>query len=215
MRNQQKLSVAIVGAGIGGLAVAAALRKFFIEPVVYEQADAFARVGAGIQQSPNAVKVHRWLGIEERMRAGRVRAGDLAQPRRALRQGHQRPSARPRGRGALRRALPDACIAATCMTALPSIVPAQNIRLGKKLTQIRERGARVAAHLCRRQRGRGRRRHRRRRRAFARPRPCRRARAAALHRPARLPHHVSGVAAARRRHRRCRAPSGGARTATS
>ena len=69
MRNQQKLSVAIVGAGIGGLAVAAALRKFFIEPVVYEQAEAFARVGAGIQQSPNAVKVHRWLGIEERTRA--------------------------------------------------------------------------------------------------------------------------------------------------
>ena len=107
MRNQQKLSVAIVGAGIGGLAVAAALRKYFIEPVVYEQADAFARVGAGIQQSPNAVKVHRWLGIEERTRGGRVRAGDLAQSRRALRQGHQRPPARPRGRGALRRALPD------------------------------------------------------------------------------------------------------------
>jgi cation diffusion facilitator CzcD-associated flavoprotein CzcO len=36
MRNQQKLSVAIVGAGIGGLAVAAALRKYFIEPVIYE-----------------------------------------------------------------------------------------------------------------------------------------------------------------------------------
>src|SRR5262249_49736738 len=36
---------------------------------VYEQAAAFARVGAGIQQSPNAVKVHRGLGIEERLRA--------------------------------------------------------------------------------------------------------------------------------------------------
>src|SRR5262249_38072865 len=36
---------------------------------VYEQAEAFSRVGAGIQQSPNALKVHRGLGIEERLRA--------------------------------------------------------------------------------------------------------------------------------------------------
>ncbi len=68
MRHQDKPSIAIVGAGIGGLAAAAALRKFFFEPVVYEQADAFARVGAGLQQSPNAVKVYRWLGIEDRLR---------------------------------------------------------------------------------------------------------------------------------------------------
>ena len=68
MRHQDKPAIAIVGAGIGGLAAAAALRKFFFDPVVYEQAEAFARVGAGIQQSPNAVKVHRWLGIEDRLR---------------------------------------------------------------------------------------------------------------------------------------------------
>ena len=41
------LSIAIVGAGIGGLAAAAALRHFGIDATVYEQADAFARVGAG------------------------------------------------------------------------------------------------------------------------------------------------------------------------
>ena len=75
--------------------------------------------------------------------AGRVRAGDLAQPRRAVRQGHQRPSARPRGRGALRRALPDACIAATCTRRSPSIVPAQSIRLGKKLAASTPAAARV------------------------------------------------------------------------
>src|SRR5436190_22600983 len=63
------LSIAIVGAGIGGLATAAALRRLGIDSQVYEQADAFTRVGAGIQQSPNAVKVHRGLGIEERLRA--------------------------------------------------------------------------------------------------------------------------------------------------
>src|SRR6266581_4917885 len=58
------LSVAIVGAGIGGLAAAAALRLAGIDVQVYEQAQRFARVGAGIQQSPNAMKVLRRLGLE-------------------------------------------------------------------------------------------------------------------------------------------------------
>src|SRR4030095_15163605 len=69
MRLRKDTSIAIIGAGIGGLAVAAALRQAGIDSIVYEQAEAFARVGAGIQQSPNAVKVHRGLGIEERLRA--------------------------------------------------------------------------------------------------------------------------------------------------
>ena len=88
MRNQQKLSVAIVGAGIGGLAVAAALRKFFIEPVVYEQADAFARVGAGIQQSPNAregasLARHRGAHAGGRVRARRPRSTATRSPARS------------------------------------------------------------------------------------------------------------------------------------
>ena len=62
------MRIAIIGAGIGGLAVAAALHQRGFEPQVFEQADRFARVGAGLQQSPNAVKVHRGLGIEDRVR---------------------------------------------------------------------------------------------------------------------------------------------------
>src|SRR5262245_46861494 len=69
MRARKELNIAIVGAGIGGLATAAALHRFGIDATVYEQAEAFGRVGAGIQQSPNAMKVHRGLGIEERLRA--------------------------------------------------------------------------------------------------------------------------------------------------
>jgi 6-hydroxynicotinate 3-monooxygenase len=66
---QSRLRVAVVGAGIGGLAVAAALRRNGIDVTIYEQATAFARVGAGIQVSPNAVRVLRGLDIEERIRA--------------------------------------------------------------------------------------------------------------------------------------------------
>lgn len=143
MRNQQKLSIAIVGAGIGGLAVAAALRKFFIEPVIYEQADAFARVGAGIQQSPNALKVHRWLGIEERTRAVAF-APATSLNRDAL--SGKVTNDHPLGREV------EARYGAPYLTmhrgdlheALASVVPAQSIQHGKKLTQIEERGERVA-----------------------------------------------------------------------
>ena len=62
------LRVAIVGASMGGLATAAALRRVGIEVAVYEQAAQFARLGAGIQVGCNAMKVLRELGLERKMR---------------------------------------------------------------------------------------------------------------------------------------------------
>jgi salicylate hydroxylase/6-hydroxynicotinate 3-monooxygenase len=63
------LNVAIIGAGMGGLATAAALRRVGIDVTVYEQASQFARLGAGIQVGCNAMKVLRGLGLETRMRS--------------------------------------------------------------------------------------------------------------------------------------------------
>jgi len=60
--------IAIIGAGIGGLVAAALLHRAGFPVRVYEQAREFQRLGAGIQQSPNAVKVLRGLGIEGRVR---------------------------------------------------------------------------------------------------------------------------------------------------
>jgi salicylate hydroxylase/6-hydroxynicotinate 3-monooxygenase len=65
---KKKLSVAVVGAGMGGLAVAATLRRVGIDVRVYEQAVRFGRIGAGIQMMPNSMKVLRGIGIEERLR---------------------------------------------------------------------------------------------------------------------------------------------------
>ena len=62
-------SIAIIGAGIGGLTAATLLARLGFEVRVYEQAARFARVGAGIQQTPNAMQVHRRLGTESRLRA--------------------------------------------------------------------------------------------------------------------------------------------------
>jgi 6-hydroxynicotinate 3-monooxygenase len=67
--TSRKLSVAIVGAGIGGLTAAATLRRVGIEVQVYEQASKFARIGAGIQQAPKAIKVLRELGLEPHLRS--------------------------------------------------------------------------------------------------------------------------------------------------
>src|SRR5260370_23612365 len=63
------LSIAIIGAGMGGLATAAALRLVGIDVTVYEQAARFIRLGAGIQIGCNAMKVLRGLGLETRLRA--------------------------------------------------------------------------------------------------------------------------------------------------
>ena len=66
--SQKKLKIAVVGAGMGGLAVAATLRKAGIDVEVFEQASRFGRIGAGIQMMPNSMKVLRGIGVEERLR---------------------------------------------------------------------------------------------------------------------------------------------------
>ena len=63
-----RASIAIIGAGIGGLSAGVLLSRLGFEVKIYEQAARFARVGAGIQQTPNAMRVHRRLGTEPRMR---------------------------------------------------------------------------------------------------------------------------------------------------
>jgi 2-polyprenyl-6-methoxyphenol hydroxylase-like FAD-dependent oxidoreductase len=67
MRMQNR-SIAVVGAGMGGLAAAATLRRIGMDVQVYEQAGRFARIGAGIQMMPNSMKVLRRIGVEERLR---------------------------------------------------------------------------------------------------------------------------------------------------
>src|SRR5947207_12686222 len=68
MPDKKNLSIAVVGAGMGGLAVAATLRRVGIDVQIYEQAARFARIGAGIQMMPNSMKVLRGIGIEQRLR---------------------------------------------------------------------------------------------------------------------------------------------------
>lgn len=57
----------IIGAGIGGLAAALALQRAGLSPRIFERYDQVENVGAGIQLSPNAVKVLNALGLQQQL----------------------------------------------------------------------------------------------------------------------------------------------------
>jgi 6-hydroxynicotinate 3-monooxygenase len=64
----EKPGIAIIGAGIGGLAAAASLIRLGFRIEVYEQAAQFAPIGAGIQLTSNAMKALEGLGLAETLR---------------------------------------------------------------------------------------------------------------------------------------------------
>ena len=66
-------TIGIVGAGIGGLVAAIALRRAGHDVVVFEQAKQFARVGADINLTPNAVRALDGLGVGEAARVTAAR----------------------------------------------------------------------------------------------------------------------------------------------
>ena len=59
------LKVLIAGGGIGGITTALALERRGIAAVLFEQAEAFRQVGAGIQTSANAMRVLRALDLSD------------------------------------------------------------------------------------------------------------------------------------------------------
>lgn len=68
--------IAVIGGGMGGLAVGSLLQRLGFEHVtVYEQASELARIGAGINIYPNGMNVLRATGVvEEMLRKGQVPA---------------------------------------------------------------------------------------------------------------------------------------------
>src|SRR4051812_18249695 len=133
-----KHTFAIVGAGMGGLTAAATLRQAGYDVRVYEQASRFARIGAGIQMLPNSMKVLRGIGLEDKLRSfafnpqsglNRTHTGEMLNELPLPDQRYGAPYlCRPRG---------------DLHEALLSVVPAETIELGKKLTGLEQRNGRV------------------------------------------------------------------------
>ncbi|MEM6429310.1 MAG: FAD-dependent monooxygenase [Deinococcota bacterium] len=67
-------TAAIIGGGIGGLTTALALHNIGIKATVYERADTFSAVGAGISLWPNATRILQDLGVLGALlpKAGRI-----------------------------------------------------------------------------------------------------------------------------------------------
>ncbi len=61
------MKIIIIGAGIGGSALALALEQFNLDYVLLEQAPGFKEVGAGIQLSPNGVQILERLGLTRQL----------------------------------------------------------------------------------------------------------------------------------------------------
>ena len=63
------MHIAIAGGGIGGLTSALALSRRGQDVELFEQADAFGEVGAGLQLSPNAMRILNALGVGDAVAA--------------------------------------------------------------------------------------------------------------------------------------------------
>ena len=135
-------SIAIIGAGIGGLTLAAALRRFGIASTVYEQAETFGPVGAGIQLTANAVKALAGLGLQERLLQngfcpdlGLNRQWDTGEITNTLEMG---PAL------AARYGAPDISLHRSVLhDSLASVLDMSTIRLGKRLKSVAQNSAGV------------------------------------------------------------------------
>jgi 2-polyprenyl-6-methoxyphenol hydroxylase-like FAD-dependent oxidoreductase len=142
--GNKKISVAIVGAGMGGLAAAATLRRAGIDVAVYEQASRFARIGAGIQMMPNSMKVLRGIGIEDRLRA--IAFAPFSH---LNRDGYTGEITRELPMPETLYGAPYLCMhRADLHDALASAVPGEIVHLGKKLVGLDHAGARVSLRFA-------------------------------------------------------------------
>jgi len=129
--------IGISGAGIGGLAAAIALRKLGLESVVFEQAPKFARVGADINLTPNAVLALDGLGVGDELRKTAARP-----PHRISRTwdtGEETSRLEMSQAAETRYGAPQLTMhRADLLAALEQAVPAATIHLGKRTVGIDE-----------------------------------------------------------------------------
>jgi salicylate hydroxylase len=132
-----KIRIGVVGAGIGGLAAAIALRRAGHDVVVFEQAKQFMRVGADINLTPNAVRAIDGLGAQVAAAVRETAARPTHRISRTWDSGEE-TSRLPMGDEAERKyGAPQLTIhRADLLAALAQAVPAQDVRFGARATSI-------------------------------------------------------------------------------
>jgi salicylate hydroxylase len=142
-----RVSVGVVGGGIGGLAAALSLLHAGFDVHVYEQTAALGEVGAGIQISPNASRLLHRLGL----------AAELARTGVKPLAWHQRRW--DDGRTLLRSPLAEPLEAtfgfphyqlhrADLLVALATALPSERVHLGHRLTELTDRGDQVEVRFA-------------------------------------------------------------------
>ncbi|WP_431280895.1 FAD-dependent monooxygenase [Humitalea sp. 24SJ18S-53] len=139
---QSRGHIGIIGAGLGGLAAATLLRRGGYRVTVFEQAPAFARVGAGIQMGANAMKALRAIGLDAEVRRIGFRPDSL------LNRDHDTGAITNELPGGdvleARYGAPHMCLhRADLHAALAAAVPAEDLHLGRKLAGIDQDAAGV------------------------------------------------------------------------
>jgi len=128
-------TIGIVGAGIGGLAAAIALRRAGHDVIVFEQAKQFARVGADINLTPNAVRALDGLGVGEAARVTAARPSHRIS--RSYDSGEETSRLEMAEAAEQRYGAPQLTIhRADLLAALTAAVPAECIQLGKRAQSI-------------------------------------------------------------------------------
>jgi 2-polyprenyl-6-methoxyphenol hydroxylase-like FAD-dependent oxidoreductase len=142
----ERVCVAVIGGGIGGLTAAASLLQAGFDVHVYEQAKALGEVGAGINIGPNASRLLHRLGLAERLGACGIKPTTFDQRR------------WDDGRYLLRAplgAMVEEKFGAPYYTfhradlndAIAGALPAERVHLGHRFTRLIDRGNRVEAQF--------------------------------------------------------------------
>jgi salicylate hydroxylase len=140
------LSIAVVGAGLGGLTAAVALRQAGFDVQVYEQSPALTEVGGGINMGPNAVRVLYRLGLGPALDREAVRPISTHQRRWQDGRTLQRAPLNPRCQELY--GAPHLTVhRADLLAVIASGYPAERIRLGHRLIGLDQQGDRVVARF--------------------------------------------------------------------
>ena len=138
------LTIAVIGAGIGGLTAAIALREAGFDVDVYEQATELTEVGGGINMGPNAARILYRLGFGDALDLEAVRPASTHQRRWQDGRTLQRAPLNPRCEELY--GAPHLTVhRADLLSIIASGFPRERVHLGHRLVGLADKGDSVEA----------------------------------------------------------------------